>query len=208
MVQSKDALSFANTSYVLEAIQQKCQNELAKKEEVKEEAISPEPAGVDKDEMSSWRRERLAAIKRMKAKSREYLDQGHGTLETVNEEKEVINVCNTHKRVIVHFYKDEFARCKLLDGLLTSLAAKHLETKFIRMSAIKSPFFTKKLGMQALPTVIFTLDGILSHVFTGFEEFKRDKITEEALRSGLLAQGAITTECCEDLQEAHSEDSE
>lgn len=38
---------------------------------------------------------------RMKIKSREYLEQGHGSVETLSEEKEVINTCNNHKRVVL-----------------------------------------------------------------------------------------------------------
>ncbi|KAK1444103.1 thioredoxin domain-containing protein 9 [Babesia gibsoni] len=209
MVLSKDALSFANTSYMLEAIQQKYLKEAQANTAEDAEEFVAEPARVDRDDISSWRRERMAAIKKMKAKSREYLDRGHGTVETVTEEKEVINICNTHQRVICHFYQDEFSRCKILDRLLSDLSAKHLEVKFIRMLASNSPFFTKKLGMQVLPTMLCSVDGAVIHVFTGFEEFRGDNITERILQSVLLKRGAITTECCDAIQEdSHSDDSE
>lgn len=199
---SKDALSFANTSYLLEAVQKKQQKDAEDNAVTAVDDFIPERVPIDRDDLTSWRRERLEAIRRMKIKSREYLEQGHGSVETLSEEKEVINTCNNHKRVICHFYHDEFPRCKILDRHLSTLAAKHLEVKFIRMLATNSPFFTAKLGMKVLPTVICTLDGGIIHVFTGFEEFKGDSITEHTLRAGLLKRGAITTECCENLDDA------
>ncbi|CDR97902.1 thioredoxin domain containing protein, putative [Babesia bigemina] len=209
MTISKDVLSFANTSYLMEAAQKKCLQELTQTATSEVEESAPQPVHVPRDDLEYWRRERLAAIKRMRNKSRDYLEQGHGSVETMADEKQVINTCNSHKRVICHFYNEEFTRCKILDRHLTTLAAKHLEVKFIRMPAADSPFFAKKLEMQILPTLISVLDGNIKHVFIGFEEFKGDNISVHSLRAALLKRDAITTECCENLDEEDpSEDSD
>ncbi|GFE55260.1 thioredoxin domain-containing protein [Babesia ovis] len=206
---SKEVLSFANTSYLLEAAQKKRLEEIKEHSAPVVDEFVAETAPKSYDDLESWRRERLAAIKKKRDNARHYLEEGHGSVEVVTDEKQVINICNSHKRVICHFYNDEFTRCKILQRHLGALAEKHLEVKFIMIEAAKSPFFTQKLQMQVLPTMISVLDGNIAHVFVGFEEFKGDKISLESLRAGLLKRGALTTECCDNLgDEYHSEDSD
>ncbi|GIX65916.1 thioredoxin domain containing protein, putative [Babesia caballi] len=190
-----------------EAVQKKRLQELEQTSTVTAEESEPQPVAVSRDDIESWRRERIATLKAglsawllanvhqsMRSKAQDYLQQGHGAVETVSDEKEAINIFNSHKRVICHFYHDEFTHCKVLHRHLTTLAAKHLEVKFIRMLASKAPFFTKKLDLHVLPTMIYVLDGAITHVFTGFEEFKGDNITVHSLRAGLLKREALTTE--------------
>ena len=47
-----------------------------------------------------------------------------------------------------------------MDMHLTNLAAVHVETKFVKINAEKCPFFTHKLDVQILPTVICFFEGI------------------------------------------------
>ncbi|EDO05617.1 Thioredoxin family protein [Babesia bovis T2Bo] len=206
---SKEVLSFANTAYLLEAAGKKHLEEAKDTPAESDDGPVLETAPKSFDDLESWRRERLADIRRKRMNARKYMEDGHGKVDVVTDEKEVINICNSHKRVICHFYNDEFTRCKILHRHLSDLAAKHLEVKFIMIEASKSPFFTQKLQMQVLPTMISVIDGNISHVFIGFEEFKGDMITLDSLRAGLLKRGAITTECCDTLDEnGVSEDSD
>jgi hypothetical protein len=45
------------------------------------------------------------------------------------------------ERMVVHFYRNSLP-CKAMDQHLALLAAKHMETKFVRVHAEKAPFLT------------------------------------------------------------------
>lgn len=45
------------------------------------------------------------------------------------------------ERLVCHFYRNSLP-CKVIDQHLAVLAAKHLETKFLRVHAEKAPFLT------------------------------------------------------------------
>jgi hypothetical protein len=56
------------------------------------------------------------------------------------EEEFLPNVTKS-KFVVVHFYHQDFERCKIVDMHLRKLAPLHPEAKFIYLNAEKSPFF-------------------------------------------------------------------
>lgn len=46
-----------------------------------------------------------------------------------------------------------------MDKHLKSLAQKHVETKFVKINAEKTPFFVEKLSIRVLPSVVIFADG-------------------------------------------------
>lgn len=87
---------------------------------------------LDEDDLDKLRERRLAALKKQQAKRKEWLRRGHGELRDV-EEKEFFNEMRNEERVIAHFYRNNWP-CKVMDKHLNILAAKHVETKFVRVS--------------------------------------------------------------------------
>jgi hypothetical protein len=68
------------------------------------------------------------------------------------------------KRCVVHFYHNDFHRCKIMDKHLRILAHNHLETLFLIINAEKAPFFCQKLQVQVLPTVICFFEGVTNNL--------------------------------------------
>mmetsp|Transcript_86586 Transcript_86586/g.244796 ORF Transcript_86586/g.244796 Transcript_86586/m.244796 type:complete len:366 (-) Transcript_86586:2264-3361(-) len=85
--------------------------------------------------------------------------KGHGELTEIVQDEFLPSVMGS-KRTVCHFYHKDFERCKIMDMHLTNLAAVHVETKFVKINAEKCPFFTHKLDVQILPTVICFFEGI------------------------------------------------
>ncbi len=63
----------------------------------------------------------------------------------------------------MHFYRPSTRRCEIIDKHFYALAAKHIETKFLRVNAEKSPFLTERLHIWMLPTIVCCVGGKTDH---------------------------------------------
>ena len=86
-------------------------------------------------------------------------------------ETEFLDTMLKNKRVVCHFYHNDFERCKIMDKHLVKIASEHPETLFVKINAEKTPFFTAKLNIRVLPTVILFVDGKAITRFIGFQDF-------------------------------------
>lgn len=126
-------------------------------------------AGLDDDpEVQRIRDSRIREMKRVYEARAENIAKGHGQYRDIVQDEFLPEVTSSEK-VIVHFYHKDFARCKVMDMRLGELAPRHLESKFLRIDAEKTPFFVEKLQVKILPTVICFIDGIAVHHIIGFE---------------------------------------
>ncbi|XP_026192755.1 phosducin-like protein 3 [Cyclospora cayetanensis] len=71
---------------------------------------------------------------------------------------------------VCHFYSPRFERCRIMDKHLEILAKAHPETRIFKMNAEKAPFFSTKLQIRSLPTLVFFIDGVAVHSVVGFTE--------------------------------------
>ena len=107
------------------------------------------------------------------------------------EEEFLKEVCGS-VHVVVHFYHDEFIRCKVMDNHLKKVAYDHYGCKFLKINAEKAPFFVTKLGIQVLPTVAVFKDGKVVDLLMGFEDIGgKDDFKTPALENWLAMQGCI-----------------
>ena len=100
-------------------------NQLMAAAQIVEEQIDTELERLEKldgDELEVLRQKRIAGMKKQQAKKQEWLSNGHGQYEEIPEEKEFFNVTKKSENVVVHFYKDDAFRCKILDKHLAALA--------------------------------------------------------------------------------------
>lgn len=95
-------------------------------------------------------------MKKAQQKKEEWLQQGHGEYSEIPEEKEFFNVTKNSENVVCHFYRDETFRCKILDKHLAILAKKHVETKFCKINAEKTPFLCDRLKIKVIQTFIIS----------------------------------------------------
>lgn len=81
---------------------------------------------------------------------------------------------------------------QVLDMHLQKLASKHMETKFARIDAEKSPFLTQRLNIWMLPTLAVVLDEKATDYVVGLDAFGGDlEFSTEALEDRLLASQAL-----------------
>ena len=71
--------------------------------------------------------------------------------------------------MVVHFYHEEFITCKVMDKHLRALAPRALGARFLKLEAKKANFFTAKLKVKVLPTLVYFKDGVATGRQTGFE---------------------------------------
>lgn len=137
---------------------------------------------MDEDDLEAIKRRRLEAMKKAQQKKEEWLQQGHGEYSEIPEEKEFFNVTKNSENVVCHFYRDETFRCKILDKHLAILAKKHVETKFCKINAEKTPFLCERLKIKVIPTIIMVKDSKTRGYVVGFTDLgNTDEFSTEML---------------------------
>jgi len=137
---------------------------------------------LDEDGIEAINRRRLEAMKNAQKKKAEWLKQGHGEYSEIPEEKEFFNVTKNSENVVCHFYRDETFRCKILDKHLSLLAKKHVETKFCKINAEKTPFLCDRLKIRVIPTIILIKNAQTRGYVVGFTELgNTDEFSTEML---------------------------
>jgi len=124
----------------------------------------------DEDELKALRQKRLQAMKKAQEEKEGWLANGHGTYEEIPDEATFFAECKKAKNLVVHFYREATFRCKIVDKHLQILAAKHLEAKFLKIDAEKSPFLTRRLKIRVLPTICLLRDGKAVDYVVGFTD--------------------------------------
>merc|ERR1712135_48443 len=124
----------------------------------------------DEDELKALRQRRMVAMKAASAEKEAWLANGHGKYEEITDEKTFFQECKNAKNLVVHFYREATFRCKIVDKHLSILAPKHLEAKFVKLDAEKSPFLTQRLNVRVLPTIAIVRNGSVADKIVGFTE--------------------------------------
>ena len=183
-------------------------------------AAAEEEGGSDSDEellegldeidpaVRELREKRLAQMKKQHAERLENLAAGHGRYDEIVQDEFLPTVLKS-KRCVVHFYHPDFERCKVMDHHLSKLCPSHIEAKFAKINAEKTPFFVQKLGVRVMPTVLCFVDGICQDQrIVGFEGLcddlpagKEDEWPTERLAELLADAGIIDYEAQASEQE-------
>lgn len=109
------------------------------------------------------------AAKKIQEKKKAALTDKYGQYKEITEE-EFLDTCIKNEKVVCHFYHNDFERCKIMDKHLRQIALEHKETLFVRINAEKTPFFTTKLNIRVLPTVLLTNKGKEVERIIGFAD--------------------------------------
>jgi thiol-disulfide isomerase/thioredoxin len=126
--------------------------------------------GDDEAVLQAIRQKRLRELVKAQSKEAEHKSKGHGEVRTISQD-EFLSECTSSRFVVVHFFHNEFEKCKIMDHHLKKIAInpQHLSCKFVRIDAEKAPFFVVKLQIKALPTVLVFRDGQTIERLLGFE---------------------------------------
>jgi thiol-disulfide isomerase/thioredoxin len=129
----------------------------------------------DDQALEAFRQRRLAEMKRAHVKEDQSKAKGHGEVRTISQDEFLPECTGSSKYVVVHFFHDDFERCKIMDHHLNIMAPLHLSCKFVRINAEKTPFFVAKLAIKTLPTLLVFKDGNTIERLLGFEGLSDSK---------------------------------
>ncbi|ONH91834.1 hypothetical protein PRUPE_8G138300 [Prunus persica] len=135
---------------------------------------------VDDDDLEALRERRLQQMKKMAEKRSRWISLGHGEYTEIPAEKDFFSAVKASDRVVCHFYRENWP-CKVVDKHLSILAKQHMETRFVKINAEKSPFLAEKLKIVVLPTIALIKNAKVDDYVVGFDELggKDDFSTEE-----------------------------
>jgi len=120
------------------------------------------------DELEKLKVERMKKLKQLAALKTEWKKLGHGEYDEIPDEKTFFEVSKKSPRVVAHFSREATERCKIVDMHLKQLAPKHIETRFVKLNAEKSPFLTDRLKIKVLPTILILKDAVVVDRIIGF----------------------------------------
>eukprot|EP00227_Mantoniella_beaufortii_P007519 CAMPEP_0197591988 /NCGR_PEP_ID=MMETSP1326-20131121/14315_1 /TAXON_ID=1155430 /ORGANISM="Genus nov. species nov., Strain RCC2288" /LENGTH=226 /DNA_ID=CAMNT_0043157593 /DNA_START=78 /DNA_END=758 /DNA_ORIENTATION=- len=149
---------------------------------------------MDPDDLENIRRKRLESMKGDQDKRKAMLAKGHGVLNEITDEKEFFAEMKGEDMMVVHFYRNNWP-CKVMDMHLDLLSKKHLETKFAKIDAEKSPFLTERLKIWMLPTLALISREKVMDYLVGFDDLGgSDDFPTESLRMCLAAKNMLKYE--------------
>ena len=165
----KDKVIEDKTKMYMEEQEKKQKEEIEKqKNEVDDlDEIDSEEERIMQQEMEKMRK--TAESKREDMAKRVKTDKYGNYTEII--ETEFLDTMLKNEKVVCHFYHKDFERCKIIDKHLQIIAQQHRETLFVKINAEKTPFFTAKLNVRVLPTIILFVKGKSIHRFIGFQDF-------------------------------------
>lgn len=136
---------------------------------------------LDTDDLQSLRDQRMREMKKLQEQKQQWLTNGHGTYTELADEKEFFEVSKKSPNIICHFYRDGAERCKIADMHLAILAKKHIEAKFCKVNAEKSPFLTQRLRIKVIPTIACIKDSKTKDYIVGFTDLVIEKSIENKI---------------------------
>ncbi|KAL5993870.1 hypothetical protein ACLOJK_038227 [Asimina triloba] len=149
---------------------------------------------LDLDDLEVLRERRLQQMKKMAEKRSRWISLGHGEYTELPTEKDFFTAVKASDRVVCHFYRDNWP-CKVMDKHLSVLAKQHIETRFVKINAEKSPFLAEKLKIIVLPTLALIKHAKVDDYVVGFDELGgTDEFGTEELEERLAKSQVIIFE--------------
>lgn len=147
----------------------------------------------DSPALDAFREQRIQQLHAEFTRAKSQKSQGFGHYTEIKEEKALMDLTTEVKYAVVHFAKDDFARCGVIDGHLEALAPKHFDTRFLKMNVENAPFLVTKLNVKVLPCVLAFVQGKSVDRIVGFEGlgYTQDTFTTKDLETRLLSSGVI-----------------
>lgn len=126
----------------------------------------------DDDDFLYLRQRRMEALKKTADKSVEWRMKQHGSYREIGQD-DFFNVVVKEKGgsedVAVHFYHQDFERCKVIDRYLQDLAPTLLHIKLVKIDAEKAPFLVQRLRVATLPCILLFHNDVNVDRIVGYE---------------------------------------
>ncbi|PVI07537.1 thioredoxin-like protein [Periconia macrospinosa] len=148
------------------------------------------------DDLDAFREQRLQQLHAEFDKAKRLRAQEHGTYTEIKDEKALMDITTSTKLCVVHFFKPDFNRCRIMDEHLEALAPAHYEARLLKINVDNCPFLVTRLKIQVLPCVIAFVDGVGADRIIGFEGLGRtlDKFSTRDLEARLIHAGVLARE--------------
>ncbi|XP_031481710.1 thioredoxin domain-containing protein 9 homolog isoform X2 [Nymphaea colorata] len=179
------------------AIQQIMEKQILTVAKAVEDKLDDEITALDRldlDDLEALRERRLLQLKKMAEKRSRWLSLGHGEYQELQSEKDFFPAVKASDRVVCHFYRENWP-CKVVDKHLSILAKQHIETRFLKIHAEKSPFLAERLKIVVLPTLALIKNAKVEDYVVGFDELGgTDDFSTEELEERLAKSQVISFE--------------
>lgn len=147
---------------------------------------------MDEDDLERLREKRMQQMRKQNEQRAEWRRIGHGQYTELTDEKEFFEAAKASEHMLCHFYRGTTNRCAIVDKHLRLLAPKHVEARFCRINAEKSPFLVNKLLVVVLPTIALVHKGKVIDYVVGFDDIGgHDDFPTEVLEWRIACQGVI-----------------
>lgn len=159
---------------------------------------------LDADDIEVLRERRLQQMKKIAENRSRWISLGHSEYSELLSEKDFFAAVKASERVVCHFYRENWP-CKVMDKHLSLLAKQHIETRFVKINAEKSPFLAEKLKIIVLPTLALIKNAKVDDYVVGFDELGgTDEFSTEELEERLAKAKVISYEAESSLNHARS----
>ncbi|XP_050208820.1 thioredoxin domain-containing protein 9 homolog [Mercurialis annua] len=146
---------------------------------------------LDEDDLEALRERRLQQMKKMAEKRNRWISLGHGDYTEIFSEKDFFSIVKASDRVVCHFYRENWP-CKVIDKHLSILAKQHIETRFLKIHAEKSPFLAERLKITVLPTLALIKNAKVDDYVVGFDQLGgTDEFSTEDLEERLAKANVV-----------------
>jgi len=144
--------------------------QLAQEEEAKLDREIQKLETLDEDDFDKLRQRRLEKLKKAEQQKHIYKQLGHGEYAELASQQEFFDAAKHSPRVVCHFYRPTAKYCQVVDFHMARLAARHIETRFCKINAEKSPYLVEKLNVYMMPTIVCIKDQKTTHHIKGLDE--------------------------------------
>mmetsp|Transcript_19185 Transcript_19185/g.72488 ORF Transcript_19185/g.72488 Transcript_19185/m.72488 type:complete len:242 (-) Transcript_19185:1472-2197(-) len=149
-----------------------------------------EEMGTDEG-LAAIRRRRVAELKKKEDERRRNLALGHGSYQELADQQQFFDAAKQSDRMLVHFYRGATRLCDIVHRRMSDLAPKHLEARFCKIDAEKSPFLCERLNIFMMPTIVLIKDGQTVHQVRGFDELGGTEEWPQAMLAWLASQFGV-----------------
>ncbi|KAJ1615728.1 thioredoxin-like protein [Pavlovales sp. CCMP2436] len=125
---------------------------------------------LNEDDFARIRRGRIEQMKEAALEKEQWRRNDHGTLTMVSDQKDFFDSCKKSKRLVCLFYRDANKWCDVLATHCQVLAEKHMECKFLKVNAEKSPFLVERLNVYMMPTLVCVKEGNVHVQLNGLDD--------------------------------------
>jgi hypothetical protein len=125
---------------------------------------------MGEDDFEKLRERRKLQMMKQQEQQNGWRRNGHGRYMELADQSDFFEAVKKSKHLAIHFYRGTTERCQHVDAAMSKLCGKHLETRYCKIDAEKSPFLCERLNIVVMPTILLIEDSQTVHQIRGFDE--------------------------------------